>query len=134
MSEELIKVDEQRASFVLEEIDAVIKNSETFANKSVAKISKLLVEAKNGAYWAGRGYKNEDDYIKTLPYSRAQYYNLIGIGLHLGFLPEETIAKLGIKKSEALVRISKHSPSLTDEWVTKAQNSTHQEFLGEVRD
>jgi hypothetical protein len=131
---EVVSVDGDVARAVLAEIDSIIKNTEQVANHSVARMSKLLVEAKNGAYWAERGYKNEDEYVKTLPYSRAQYYNLIGIGLHLGFLPEETIAELGIKKSEALVRISKHSPTLTDEWVEKAKKSTHQEFLNDVRD
>jgi hypothetical protein len=134
MNKEVVAIDKNRANEVMEEIAGMMQTAETFANKSVARLSKLLVEAKQGAYWAEKGFANEDAYIKTLPYSRAQYFNLIGIGLHLGFLPEETIAELGIKKSEALVRISKHSPALTDEWIEKAKSSSHQEFLHDVRD
>lgn len=126
-------VDSTRAGAVLNEIDDIVQRSEQFMNNSVAKISKLLVEAKRGAYWIERGFSNEDEYIKTLPYSRAQYYNLLGIGQHLGFLPEETIADIGIKKAAALVRISKHSSSLTTEWLEKAQSNTHKDFLKDVR-
>lgn len=133
MSEEVLAISKERAAEVLTEIDNIVSQTEEFANRSVAKVSKLLVEAKHNAYWIERGFKTEDEYIKTLPYSRAQYYNLLGIGLHLGFLPEETIAEIGVKKAEALVRISKHSPSLTDEWLEKAKNETHEEFLQDVR-
>jgi hypothetical protein len=135
MNEELVEsVDRERASYVLNQIKDITRDSQDFANKSVASLSKLLVEAKRGAYWINDGFKNEDEYIKTLPYSRSQYYNLIGIGLHLGFLPEQTIADLGIKKAEALVRISKHSPTLTNEWIEKAKTSTHTDFLKDVRE
>lgn len=132
-NEEIISADKDHANAVLQEIDGMIKNSEEFVNKSVARLSKLLIEAKRGAYWIERGFSNEDDYIKTLPYSRAQYYNLLGIGQHLGFLPENTIAEIGIKKAAALVRISKHSSTLTPEWLEKAKSSTHKDFLKEVR-
>jgi hypothetical protein len=131
--QEIINVDKDRADAVLNEIDTIINKTEEYANHSVAKISKLLVEAKRGAYWASRGFENEDEYIKTLPYSRAQYYNLVGVGMYLGSLPEDSIAELGIKKSEALVRIVKHNPELMDEWLEKAKNESHKDFLKEVR-
>lgn len=134
MDGEVLSVERTKAVGTLEEIDSLILNTERFANKSVARMSRLLLEVKQGAYWTERGFLSEDDYIKTLPYSRAQYYNLIGIAQNLGSLSEEEIADIGTKKAQALVRIAKHDQSLLEEWYNRAKEVKQMDFLEEVQD
>lgn len=126
-----VAVSDERAKAVLDQVDELWGEIQ----RSMARLCCLLVEAKRGEYWTRRGFKTEEEWVRSsFPQSRSQYYNLVRIGEHLSpLLSDGTVEQIGRTNAEQLVRIKLHLGELPDEWVQAAQQDGVVEFRDKVR-
>jgi len=132
------ELDQQRAAFVLRQIDQILtweKNKEQERDVRFVELGEYLCEVRSKRFWRLEKLDSFDQFLeKRFPESRRKAYYLMAIYETLNLIPKPRLREVGWSKAAELVKVVRRDGEEFDcaTWLHKAKEMPKEGFKAEV--
>jgi len=135
---EALKLDRERARFVLERIEQILEWEQSVEHERdtrFVELGRYLCEVRAGQYWRLERFHSFDEFLEhRFPDSRRKAYYLMSIHENLPPPARKLLKQIGWSKAAELVKVARREGKDLDcaTWLHKARSLPKEQFKQEV--